>query len=376
MPSIAERRDVMRKAGRFVVDTHVHPQRHAVRFQKSDDEEKYSRLGELMHTAVPADEADDDDGIIVYDNSERLLYDMDVYGVDMCMLLPAFGMTNEINRQIIEANPEKFVASAYPVQAKKRAMRGEEEWTVDAAVEELEEVLSWDGFIGIGEFLPHDPLLEEPMTWRERKEQLRPFFDVAAAHDVPIRWHPGAASGYQGGGLREQDKLPDFQDPYRAADILAEYPDVTLVFEHGGIQGHWRYNVERACMVAAQYDNVYLEIGLWWKDIMRRPMNDPNIGPSQLLWGTDWGASAVANGHKPDSEHDFPSMRWEQFEDRGIPAHLADYWGTSLRELEKLAKEDNIPQDELNLILGGNFCDIYDVEPPHTRLFPEYLQPE
>ena len=361
------------KMGRFVVDTHVHAQRHAVRFREGAEEEMYSRLGELMHTAVPADEAEEEDAIIVYDNSDRLLYDMEAYGVDMCMLLPAFGMNNKINRQIIENHPDEFVACGFPVQTKKKALRGEEDWTVEAAVEELDEVLSWDGFVGIGEFLPHDPNLEERMTWRERKEQLRPFFDLAAKHDVPIRWHPGAASGYQGGGLREQDKLPDYRDPYNAADILAEYPDVDLVFEHGGIQGHWKYNVERACMVAAQYDNVYLEIGLWWKDILRRPLNDPNIGPDQLLWGTDWGASAVAEGHDSANESDFPPMRWEQFEDRGIPAHMADYWGTSLRELDKLAREDNIPQDELNLILGGNFCDIYDVEPPHTRLFPEYI---
>ena len=362
--------------GRFVVDTHVHPQRHAVNFEAQDDDADYTNLAMLMHTAVPADEATDEDEVIVFDNSERLVYDMDRYGVDMCVLLPAFGMTNEINRQIVEAHPDEFVACAYPVQTKKKALRGEEEWTVEAAVEELEEVLSWDGFVGIGEFLPHDPNLEERMTWRERKEQLRPFFDVAADHDVPIRWHPGAASGYQGGGLREQDKLPDFRDPYNAADMLAEYPDVDLVFEHGGVQGHWKYNVERACMVASQYDNVYLEVGLWWKDLLRRPMNDPDIGPEQLLWGTDWGASSVAEGHNSKGDQDIPPMRWEQYGSRGIPAHQADYWGTSLRELDKYAREENLPQDELNMILGGNFCDLYDVEAPHSRLFPDYLERE
>jgi len=362
------------KLGRFVVDTHVHGQRHAVRFSQSDEDAEYSRLGELMHTATPADEADDDDAVIVYDNSDRLVYDMDSYGVDMCLLLPAFGMTNEINKQIIDKHPEKFVACAYPVQTKKAAMRGEEEWTAERAAEELDEVLSWDGMVGIGEFMPSDPMLEERLTWRERKERIRPFFDVAAKHDVPIRWHPGAASGYQAGGLREQDKLPDWRDPLNATDILAEYPDVDLVFEHGGIQGHWRYNVERACMVAQQHDNVYLEVGLWWDDILNRPMNDPDIGPDQLLWGTDWGASMIAKSNNSESPMDFPSIRWEQFSSDGVPAHQPDYWGTSLRMLNKYAMDHDVPQDELNKILGGNFCDLYDIEPPHKRLFPEFIE--
>ena len=65
----------------------VHAQRYTVQFQSADEEEKYSHLRELMHTAVPTDEADDDADVIVYDNSDRLLYDMDVYDVGMRMLL-------------------------------------------------------------------------------------------------------------------------------------------------------------------------------------------------------------------------------------------------------------------------------------------------
>ena len=32
-----------------------------------------------------------------FDNSKRLLYDIEQYGVDACVLLPAFGMTNDLN---------------------------------------------------------------------------------------------------------------------------------------------------------------------------------------------------------------------------------------------------------------------------------------
>jgi hypothetical protein len=40
-------------------------------------------------------------GLVPYNNSLRLEYDMDCYGVDMCVLLPAFGMTDELNLEIV-----------------------------------------------------------------------------------------------------------------------------------------------------------------------------------------------------------------------------------------------------------------------------------
>ena len=51
------------------------------------------------------------------------------------------------------------------------------------------------------------------------------------------------------------------------------------------------------------------------------------------------------------------------------PGHQIDIWGWSLRELVRL----NIPQDDLNLILGGNAVRLYKLKTPHTRLFKEYL---
>ena len=98
-------------------------------------------------------------------------------------------------------------------------------------------------------------------------------------------------------------------------------------------------------------------------------MDDPSIRIEQLLWGTDWGASIVAHS-QPTKD---PPMYWDQISDRGLPAHQPDYWGTSLRQLEKYAWMEELPQDELNLILGGNACELLDIEPPHTRLFPNYL---
>jgi len=357
------------KLGRFVVETHCHAQRHAVRMQASEEDTDYSSLPDMMKLAVPADEAEDDDAAVIYDNSDRVLYDMDRYGVDMAVLLSSFGMTNEINQQIIEDNPGKFVAAAAPVQTKKKALRGEEEWSWDAACEELDHWLSKDGFVMTGEGIRLDPTRKEPIPWSERKQDIRKVFDVAAKHEAPVRWHTGYVSGY-GKSHGMWDILPDWNDPTLASQLKAEYPEVPIVFDHGGMQAGWReHHVDQCCQVAATFDDVYLEIGLYWKDLMKKPLNDPNIGIDQILWGNDWGAS-MPQYSQPNEE---PPMYWEQINDRGLPAHQVDYWGSSLRQLLKFSLERDLPQDELNLILGGNAVRLFDIEVEDDRMFERYV---
>jgi len=357
------------KPGRFIVETHCHGQRHAVRIQAHGDDSAYETLPDKMKLAVPADEADDEDEVIVYDNSERVLRDMETYGVDMCVLLPSFGMTNEINQQIMEANPGKFIAAAAPVQTKKKALRGEEEWTWEAAAEELDEWLSKDGFRMTGEGIRCDPTRTEPVEWSQRKKDMRHVFDVAAKHGVPVRWHTGYVSGY-GGAHGLFNLLPDWSDPSLASQLKAEYEEVPIVFDHGGMQAGWREDyVDKCCSVAATFDDVYLEIGLYWKDLMKKPLNDPNISIDQLLWGNDWGASMVEH-NQPGEE---PPFYWEQIAERGLPAHQPDYWGSSLRQLNKFAMERDLPQDDLNLILGGNAVRLFDIEVEDDRMFQNYV---
>ena len=96
------------KLGRHIIDTHVHAQRHAagpefkklglIDYKKID----YSELAKVMPS------------LQTYDNSTRLLYDMDCYGVDMCILSSAFGMNNDINMALVDQYPDRFRALAYP----------------------------------------------------------------------------------------------------------------------------------------------------------------------------------------------------------------------------------------------------------------------
>ena len=355
------------KPGRFIVETHCHAQRHAVNIQKEGDS-SYGNLADKMKLAVPADEADGDEDVVIYDNSDRVLRDMDTYGVDMAVLLSGFGMTNEINKQIIDENPDTFIAAAAPAQTKKKALRGEEEWTWEAAAAELDEWLSKDGFRMTGEGIRGDPTRTEPIEWSQRKKDICHVFDVAAKHDVPVRWHTGYASGY--GGNHLFNLYPDWSDPTLASQLKAEYPEVPIIFDHGGMQAGWQeHHVEKCCQVAATFDDVYLEIGLYWPELMKKPLNDPNISIEQILWGTDWGASMVEHS-QPNED---PPYYWEQINERGLPAHQSDYWGPSLRQLQKFAMEQDLPQEELNLILGGNAVRLFDIEVEDDRMFRNYI---
>jgi hypothetical protein len=90
------------KMARFVVDTHVHSQRTAAgaalkkKAESSSGETpskyKYQDLAETLREVEP------------YDNSERLLYDMSCYGIDMCITRPSMslGMNNELNAKLVE----------------------------------------------------------------------------------------------------------------------------------------------------------------------------------------------------------------------------------------------------------------------------------
>jgi predicted TIM-barrel fold metal-dependent hydrolase len=340
------------KLGRFIVDTHVHGQRFATkqRAQQSGGSPhkppvRYNDVAAAISDAVP------------YDNSERLLFDMNCYGVDMCVLLPAFGMTNELNLEIVRKNPGKFVAVCSPTEAIARTFRGEP-WDAKEAARELDALLSTGEFVGIGEGCPTNHSRRTTMSQTERLDEMRIFFDVARKHSTVMQVHTGIVMGYP----LTHHFWPESLYPIWMLDLAQEYPDVTIVLNHGGVQGSsYERFYEEALIVAGSNDNVYLETGLWWSELYGRALRDPNIGAEKLMWGTDWGASIDFHnqfGHRPGSYG-------VQIRKKLPVNHQVDYWGWSLRELQRL----DVSQDDLNLILGGNAARIYGLKHPISRLF-------
>ena len=350
------------KAGRFIVDTHVHAQRFAAgkamkqadlsSFEGAQGGGKWEWLSSIMMDLEP------------YDNSARLLSDMECYGVDMCVLLPAFAMSDEINMQIVERYPDKFVAECDASEYMRRARHGEIEWSIEGVCAELDRLLATGKFVGIGEVCPYMPVPEDaykPVSMETAITNMLAILEVARRHKVVLRVHTGTALGYS--TSYSVGRVGPFNlTPLWVHDLASAFPDVPIIFDHGGMAGWWSEKLNEECLqVAAAHSNVYLETGLWWTELYERALADPNIGADKLIWGTDWGASLPFHS-QPGR---YPPAYAVQLRNKGPISHQADFWGWSLREVTRL----RIPQDDLNLILGGNAVRLYNLPVKHTRLF-------
>jgi predicted TIM-barrel fold metal-dependent hydrolase len=346
--------------GIFVVDTHVHAQRHAFRFKAKGEDPDYAKLSGGMAQ------------IDAYDNSPRLLYHMDRYGIDVCVIQPAFGMTNEIDVEIMEKHPDRFVAFCRDVKTQHKALREGVKWSIQDAVKEIDELLSTGLYKGIGESIPRSRQPERKrLTWDERLDEICQIMELARKYKVAVSYHTGFPSGYGAdldrGRAQGHYETVESANPLLCHEVAALYPDVPIILAHAGIEGSGYYTeyYEKSLNVAASHHNVYLECGQWWAELYEKPLKDPNIGCEKLIWGTDWGASCVAQSWMPGC---VPETYCNQDIKLGPPAHQIDIWGWSLRELGRL----NIPQDDLNLIMGGNAVRLFGIKTPFTRLFKDY----
>jgi predicted TIM-barrel fold metal-dependent hydrolase len=342
------------KIGRFIIDTHVHSQRHAAGAALKGSKD-FGDLGKVMGQME------------AYDNSPRLLYDMECYGVDMCVLEPAFGMTNETNVSQMKKYPDKFICNCQALKTREKIQKGEiaPENAIDAACEELEELLKTGNFIGIGEGMPRRPLQTKdgnPVYYDQNTliQDMMKVMDVCRKYKVPFRYHTGLPGGY----AEAYHGWPTTFNPLWAHTLAVAYPDVPIILEHAGIEGGWWEHFYEQCLhVAAGHKNIYLECGRFWTELYYKALTDPSVGAEKLIWGTDWGASLPLYSNTGR----YPSVYTRQNLKEGIPRHQPDIWGWSLRQLAKL----EISQDDLNLILGGNAVRLYNLRTPGglTRMF-------
>ena len=340
--------------GIFQVDTHVHGQRHAYGFQAKGEKADYATLADGMTLHA-----------VVYSNAPRMIYHMDRYGIDVSCLLPAFGMTNKVNMEIMKEYPGRFVAMCNPVESNFAVMRGEKKYDIKDGLREVEELLATGLFVGIGEVFPTNG-----DDWNERFETICQYMELCRKYKVVASYHTGFPSGYAGGGLSKVQghyELPH-ANPMLCHAVASEFPDVPIIMDHAGIEGGGYYleYYQKCLNVAASHQNVYLECGQWWAELYEKPLKDPNIGAERLIFGTDRGASCTPQSWMPGC---VPETYVNQDISLGPPSHQCDIWGWALREVGRL----NIPQDDLNLILGGNACRLFNIKTPHTRLFKEYL---
>ena len=326
---------------RFVVDTHT----HITTLYAGKEKSKISLGGGWIYKS--------------YDNSALTLYDMDRYGVDMCVLKPSWpGTTNEMQVMLVDKYPDKFAACCSDQTLRNKCAKGEAEWTIEAAVEEVDAALKTGKFVDIGEFVPRNFALKKMYTLRERLDEFRVFMDLAAKYDVAIDFHEyGTRQGYDGYALLSR--------------LSGEYPNVSIICMHGGYGAGYTGGPDliRKSTTAASRGSVYLETGSWPAAYFEIPLKDPNVGATQLIWGHDYGnvpqyvtANLGPNYHPPSSA--IFSRKWPF-----VPTYQTDFWGWSLHQIRKI--KDWVTQDEINLILGGNAAKIFKLKVPHPRMFPE-----
>jgi hypothetical protein len=346
-----------RYAGRFVVDTHTHAQRAVIGFRERGV--KAPSMAE-MYAEVAT--------VTWVDNSARLLYDMERYGFDMCVIMSgglARGMDNDLDVKIAEQHPGKFAVLCYPTTLLNKASRGEAEWTIEGALKETEERLKTGNYKGIGQGLPvtesgafgylfatkEEKKKVETLSEGELLDRYRMFYDLAQKYKVVVA------------GAPHEERLLD--------QLLAEYPDVPSIMQLVGWGiGATTAKLEGLCDIAARHKNFYLEMGCAPAELYEIPLSDPNVGPTQIIFGTDWGAShhIYSQPGRPIRGQPYTSkVDWVQ--KWGVPRYQTDFWGWSLHQIDKL--RDTLTQDELNLILGGNAARIFKLDIPYTRLFPE-----
>ncbi len=330
------------KAGRFVVDTHCHiltlytpTARELERVKRGEIPEKLLGFGEVEQ----------------FDNSPLCLYDMQIYGVDMAIIKPSMvGTTNEFAAELVERYPDKFRAYCCDQTLKIKVHRGEVEWTIDAAIKEIEAALKTGKFVGIGEFAPGSgvSLKRSPVPpFKERLDEWRKIMDLAVKYGVAVDFH-------------EFDRI----DLLNA--IATEYPNVPIIFCHGG--GHSEEYIRRGIDVAAWHENVYLEVGGWpaeWfeialkSELTRRYRG--TLTATQLIWGHDYG-KLPASYILPYGWHNGKELPRP-------PSYQSDWWRWSFHQIDKI--RDWLPPDEINLILGGNAAKIYKLPVPYPRMFAE-----
>jgi predicted TIM-barrel fold metal-dependent hydrolase len=258
-----------------------------------------------------------------------------------------------------------------------KAWRGEAEWTIEAACEEIEGYLKSGRYVGIGEFacdyywftgrkgpakneygIWTTPKDEPPYTFEKRLDELRQIVALAAKYDVPYYFHEFFS--------------PYSFNPWKLLQRLCmEYPTAKIIVAHGGYEvfagaqlgEHW---VREACYCASflGQGNVYLECAQWPAEFWEIAIKDDNIGPKQLVWGGEWGCMPT------EFTRTEKSALW--LNNRPVDYSSPDYMGTAITELRKVKQMGILTQDEINMVMGGNAAKLFKIPTP---LPPENMYP-
>ena len=311
------------------------------------------------------------------DPEKMLLYHMDRYGVDVAVLKSHGGYyahgavnKNELIQEMVKRHPDRFVALCTDVVTQNKEASGEVEWSIDNAVKELDELLSTGLYAGIGEGFPRDRNIRKKLvSWDERFEQICKVLDLCRKYKTPLHYITGGGldSFHWNADMTRNIVHPEhFENasPLLCMELAAWYPDVPIILSHGGIEGSGYYMdfYEKSLYVAACHRNVFLDCGQWWTELFEKPLKDVNIGAEKLLWGSGWGQQFLQQQWMPGSvpeTYNAPDLTSGSNSIRN-QTHTKNIWAWSLNQMGKL----NIPQCDMDLILGGNAVHLFNIKTP------------
>jgi len=301
------------------------------------------------------------------DNSDFALFDMDAYGIDMGILLPSStGTTNEMHAAMVRKHPDRFRSCCMDTALRMKCTRGEVEWTVEAAVKEIDEAVTNNPgvFVGIGELAPGCmSWFRKPQSYEQRIEEWAQIAEVAIKHDLVVHFHE-----------YETVQVPTGIKRCEAYDVLAvtcaHYPELKVIINHGG--GQREEEIREGVRMATYYPNIYLETGYWKAEHYEMAILDQNVTCTRLIWGGGdtgsrmWMHHALRPGAKYLNEHQifYNRMTWPTDGSLRELSYQPDWYGWATHQIHRLKDLNLATQDQINLIVGGNAARIYNLPTP------------
>ncbi len=351
------------KIGRWVVDGHIH-------CGKKDH--KAPEVGADQTPAgkrrLPTFMGGEVEGV---DNSDLAIFDMDAYDIDMGILLPSFtGTTKELYGDMVKKHPDRLRTCVMDTTTRIKAARGEEEWTIEAALAELDQALTAepDVFVGIGEFAPGCMgTIRKPPSYEQRVDEWAGIAELAIKHDVVVHFHEYGGYGGMTTGLR----------PSAAWDVLGMtcscYPELKVLINHGG--GQLEHEIREAVQFASSFPNVHLETGYWKAEHYEMAIWDQNVTCKRLIWGGGdtgsriWMHHALRPAARYLNEHQvlFNRTCWPADNQPEELSYAPDWYGWATHQIHRLKDLNLATQDQINLIVGGNAARLYKLPTPMPK---------
>ena len=147
--------------------------------------------------------------------------------------------------------------------------------------------------------------------------------------------------------------------------------------QHAGVEG-----MKKVYPVVASFDNVYVETGGWSEKNFEVAF-ESGMSAAQMMWGHDYGnvpqyiyrENIMNYNPTPEMVSPWDYRKTVSFFMRcdsdfpEVPTYQSDFYGWGLRTVDRVG--DWLPQDEINLILGGTAAKLYKLPVPYPRMFPE-----